>query len=84
MKSLVTVFKLFSAISVLLALFAFGSDFLPVEGFNFGGQESIDGSYRYYKIVATEGANTTQIGIVLIFIGIVFLGLSKLISKRYS
>jgi len=84
MKIMALILKILSGASIFFALLAFGSDFLPVEGINLGGHESSDVTYQFYKIVPTEGVAPAKVGVVLIFIAIVFFGLSKLINKYIS
>jgi len=81
MKVLVLLLKIVGALSILLAVMAFGSDLLPVEGVNFGGHESIEGDHQYYKIVPTDGINPIPIGVAFLFTGISLFVISALIKK---
>ena len=83
MKVLVLLLKIVGALSILLAVMAFGSDLLPVEGVDIGGNESVGGDHQYYKIVPTDGVNPIPIGVAFMFVGIGLFLVSALLKKYF-
>ncbi len=84
MRALSVMLKIIAAIFMVLALLAFGSDFLPVEGISFGGGESEGGGHQFYKVVSTDGSDPTKFGFVYLFVSIILFGLAVLINKYMS
>ncbi|MGR6873815.1 hypothetical protein ACU6U9_16230 [Pseudomonas sp. HK3] len=80
MKILAMTLKIIAVVSTIIALMAFGSDLLPVE-ITFGGHESAGGEHQFYKIVLTEGVDSTQIGICFLLAGFSLFVVSALIRK---
>lgn len=70
MKTLYVLLKTLGVIFIGLALLAFGSDLLPVEGISFEGQDSGDESNTFYKIVPTEGSSPITLGILFLLLGL--------------
>ncbi|ABD81085.1 hypothetical protein [Saccharophagus degradans] len=81
MKLLVLVLKIIGVISIFIALMAFGSDFLPVGGVHFGGNESIGGKHQFYKIVPADGVNPIYVGVTFLVVGACLIGVSAQIKK---
>jgi hypothetical protein len=58
MKALVLSLKIVASVFIFIALVAFGSDFLPVDGISFGGRDqkmvSTDSSKSYLQMVQIQ------------------------------
>lgn len=83
MKLLAMTFKFLAISSIVIAVIAFGCGFHPVEGIELGGYKTIDGNYRFYKIVPSGGANPTTLGFVFLIFGIGFYTISALVKKGF-
>jgi len=81
MKALVLSLKIVASVFIFIALVAFGSDFLPVDGISFGGQGSEDGEYRFFKIVPTDGANPIFLGVIFLLVAFTLFIAASLLNK---
>lgn len=83
MKLLAITLKFLAISSVVIAVIAFGCDFIPVEGIDLGGHKTVDGKYRFYKIVPSRGSNPIIVGFGFLILGSCFYTISALVKKRF-
>lgn len=84
MKVISILLKTTGCIFILLAVLAFGSNFLPAEGINIGGQETGGGSYEFYKIVPVEGVDPIKYAGAFLLLGVGLIISPVLIQKIIS
>ncbi|MDP5138341.1 hypothetical protein ORJ04_20540 [Rheinheimera baltica] len=81
MKVLVLSLKIIACVFIFIALVAFGSDFLPVDGISFGGHGSENGEHQFFKIVPTNGANPIFLGVIFLLAAVTLFVAAGLLNK---